>query len=770
MKHITSKLLSLLLCLAMLMSMVPVAYAVDETEGEPEAGTSATEIDLDTFIKNVVAADYDYDGGGITVKWSPATGCSQLKREHTCTAGRVEATGNTPSRANSDGYAQYQLFKGDVTDVTIKNVNFVYEPGAFTLCANTDWRGTVTETIPAEFQFENIGSTSLINCSFEKIGLSIWSEDADTTALITGCTFSNVNADQFTATSYGDYAIHYIKNGKIYVSNNKFENVCRGLMVYAPNNTETYIANNDFSGVADGEAMVKVDGTNTKATIVVSGNTDTSSRGTVCRILQEVTVHAAENDNITFTSNSIYKESVVKADAKNVTVAADGTITAVIESGTTEAYVTVNGGTEKYATLEAAIAAEPDEDGVITYAISGKVEVTNAGWIQVAKVGLTGLTKVEFVGASDDAEICIVENAGLLADQNYDIDVSFANLILSKKAPGWVGDMGHAANYFTCWLRNTDAANNTVTYTNCTFPNGACNNQYGKTVYDNCQFTNSTTRLYNLWNYGGNTEIKNSTFTGTRGIKTYNEETLAAAPTVKVENTKFDGLTEKAAIVVSKATDVTLENVGATGCGKGLLQKDIEGSTEAEKVTITANGTGIGGIFNVNGDKGAEKIKEEFNITAGTFTNEVSEDYLADGFTIEANTDAGGNITYGVQKNTSTAVAKVGDAEYTTLEAALVAANGTGTVTLLTATTELIQELLDGQHGSIDGLTIELPTGDYGQLELGRATKYAGSNTEYFVGGFDSTATNYQAFTNADEIQKYKEQRHGRLIASTVAH
>ena len=33
MKHITSKLLSLLLCLAMLMSMVPAAYADVETEG-----------------------------------------------------------------------------------------------------------------------------------------------------------------------------------------------------------------------------------------------------------------------------------------------------------------------------------------------------------------------------------------------------------------------------------------------------------------------------------------------------------------------------------------------------------------------------------------------------------------------------------------------------------------------------------------------------------------------------------------------------------------
>lgn len=42
------------------------------------------------------------------------------------------------------------------------------------------------------------------------------------------------------------------------------------------------------------------------------------------------------------------------------------------------AYVTVNGDTVQYDTLDAAIAAaEPNENGVITYTISGKVEVTS---------------------------------------------------------------------------------------------------------------------------------------------------------------------------------------------------------------------------------------------------------------------------------------------------------------------------------------------------------------------------------------------------------
>ena len=39
MKHITSKLLSLLLCLAMLMSMAPVAYAT--VDGESTGGEKA---------------------------------------------------------------------------------------------------------------------------------------------------------------------------------------------------------------------------------------------------------------------------------------------------------------------------------------------------------------------------------------------------------------------------------------------------------------------------------------------------------------------------------------------------------------------------------------------------------------------------------------------------------------------------------------------------------------------------------------------------------
>ena len=300
---------------------------------------------------------------------------------------------------------------------------------------------------------------------------------------------------------------------------------------------------------------------------------------------------------------------------------------------------TVKVGRTEYGTLEAAIAAAEPVNGVITYEIYGQVTVTATNWVQVAKAGLTGLAKVEFVGKTPDAEILISKPVSVLADQEqeYDIDVSFENLTLSHPNGEWVQDLGHATKFFTCCLRNKGAAENTVTYTNCTFPNGVCNNQYGKTIFNTCTFSN--TAGYSLWNYGGITDVNNSSFTGTRGIKAYNEGTLPIPPTITIKDTSFTGLTEKAAAVVSKATNVIFMGVSATNCPKGLLQKDIEGSNDEEKVTITANGTGISGEFKITADKSPEAAKTEFSITGGTFTGDIDsvKDYLPEGKTINNN-------------------------------------------------------------------------------------------------------------------------------------
>ena len=394
--------------------------------------------------------------------------------------------------------------------------------------------------------------------------------------------------------------------------------------------------------------------------------------------------------------------------------------TAALAEGATGAGPIKVGG-ETYSSFSDAVnAAAPDENGVITYEISGKVDVTDTGWVQVAKAGLADLSKVAFVGINDDAEICITGGLAILADQKYDIDVSFTNLKLSKPNPTYGGDYGHSTNYFTCWLRNTGAAENTVTYTNCVFPNGVCNNQYGKTVFDRCQFTNDTSGKFNLWNYGGNTEVKGSTFTGTRGIKTYNEGDLDVAPTVTVTDTSFDGLTEKAAIVASKPTNITLTTVTATDCTKGLLQKDIEGSTDEQKVTIEANGTGISGDFNITAQKDAEAAKNEFNITAGTFAGEINNDYLAPGANFDATT---GEVKMSY-------VAKIGDTEYPTLADAFAAANKTG---------DTVIELLDDINMTGKNWTPVEVDGYHGQGVItlnGNGKTITGLSAPLFAGGF----------------------------------
>lgn len=318
----------------------------------------------------------------------------------------------------------------------------------------------------------------------------------------------------------------------------------------------------------------------------------------------------------------------------------------------TQAAMVAKVGETAYETLEAAIAAAEPVDGVVTYEICGKAEVSATGWIQVLKSGLSNVKKVAFVGTTEDAEICIAGGLAILADQQYDIDVSFRDLKLSKPNPEYGGDYGHSTNYFTTWLRNTGAAENTVTYENCTFPNGACNNQYGKTVYTNCTFANGTTGLYNLWIYGGSVEMDGGVFTGTRGMKVYTEGTPATAPSVEVKGTAFSGLTEKAAIVVSKAATVKFAEVSVADCSKGLFQKDIEGSLDNQKVTVTANGSKISGSFAITANKEPETAKTEFNITGGMFTAEVPSDYCADGFTVKATTDADGNTVYGVVEKT----------------------------------------------------------------------------------------------------------------------
>ena len=620
---------SLLLSLVMMLSLLPTTvYATGDT-GE---------------TKNAIAEANTSDDNTV----GGTTGNPELTGEDEGGGGTIGSEGETATVATI-GSATYESLDAAITAVA-DGETIVVNAGEYTLNGSLNYTGkafTIAAAEGADVSFDMSAAVALhgakitfnnVTFDYKTNGNYIGLQHADT-LVYNNCTINGMvflyavnetfNSCTFNQTSAGAYNVWTY--GAQNVAFNGCQFFCAGKAVLVYN--EGAVAKTDLT-VKDTKFIASAP-VEDKAAIEI----DTSLMEGGATITVDDKTTAAGFDNGSNSGNPLWNDKKQTADTnKNTTVTVAGE--KVFEpKATVVKPVSVNG--TSYETLEDAIdAATPDANGVVTYEISGKVDVTATGWVQVAKSGLTGLTAVKFVGTTDDAKICINGGLAILADQNYDIDVSFEALALSKLNPTYGGDYGHSTNYFTTWLRNSGAAENTVTYTNCTFPNGVSNNQYGKTVFDNCKFTNGATGLYNLWNYGGSTEIKNSSFTGTRGIKAYSEGVDGGQ--IEVADTTFNGLGEKAAIVVSKATTVTLNKVDATECTKGLLQKDIDGGSL--KTTIEANGTGISGKFDITATTTADAAKNEFNISAGTFTSEVSNDYCADGFEVKAND----NGTYGV--------------------------------------------------------------------------------------------------------------------------
>ena len=620
---------SLLLSLVMMLSLLPTTVYATGGTGE----TNGAIVETNTSDDNTVGE---------------TTGNPELTGEDEGGGAANVSEGETATVATI-GSATYESLDEAITAVA-DGETIVVNAGEYTLNGSLAYAGkafTIAAADGADVSFDMSAAVALhgakitfnnVTFDYKTNGNYIGLQHADTLVYdnctingmvflyavnetFNGCTFNQTSAGAYNVWTYGAQNVAF--NGCT------FHCVGKAVLVY----NEGAIAKTDLT-VKDTKFIASAP-VEDKAAIEI----DTSLMEGGATITVDDKTTAAGFDNGSNSGNPLWNDKKQTADTnKNTTVTVAGE--KVFEpKATVVKPVSVNG--TSYETLEDAIdAATPDANGVVTYEISGKVDVTATGWVQVAKSGLTGLTAVKFVGTTDDAKICINGGLAILADQNYDIDVSFEALALSKLNPTYGGDYGHSTNYFTTWLRNSGAAENTVTYTNCTFPSGVSNNQYGKTVFDNCKFTNGATGLYNLWNYGGSTEIKNSSFTGTRGIKAYSEGVDGGQ--IEVADTTFNGLGEKAAIVVSKATTVTLNKVDATECTKGLLQKDIDGGPL--KTTIEANGTGISGKFDITATTTADAAKNEFNISAGTFTSEVSNDYCADGFEVKAND----NGTYGV--------------------------------------------------------------------------------------------------------------------------
>lgn len=413
-----------------------------------------------------------------------------------------------------------------------------------------------------------------------------------------------------------------------------------------------------------------------------------------------------------------------------------------------------------------------DEKGnaTLTYTISGNVVYNETDYANLLTMGRRAshygndrhLINFKFVGATGKEADTLTVNSNITLPYEWwgektVTSISFENLTITGSAPS---GLYPSQSFFeginfkvnNCNLKGIKIYN--------------CSNVKGTYTITNSTLdgTGAPADAYAIHLQGKETEpltinISGNTISGyDRGIN-IDQNTANATISGNTISIKDAG---RSCIQLSSLTSTVISNntLELTGGNAITLHENLLTLTAAPNVTVEGNTiTGNGYlIYDGAAAKSQAFTSEKLTLTIGK--NTVASN-------VDTEQGVYGGEKFGLSKTVATVVkdaltpayvATVNGVGYATLADAIAAANGNGTVTLLTATTELVQALLDGQYGSIDGLTIELPTGDYGKLELGRATKYAGSNTEYFVGGFDSTAPNYKAFTSADEIREYKGQ------------
>ncbi len=273
------------LLVAMLVALLlpASAYAAEGQEDDS--------IDFAAFLKAVGEANYDYDGQGVTVKWSPSSACTDNRPGHECLLGAVEHApdGNNPQRGQESN-AQYQIFSGQ-GDVSIKNVNFVFEPADFKICANSGWRGTFSANNikNAELQLQNTGSVAFTGCTFDSVIVSPYGSRAN--ARFEGCGFTDV---------YNAYAIKDIYSPEAVITGCTFTS-CGGGIYFegATAKTTISITDNVFKDVdhyaAEGKAMTRgliqfsANGEYAAAAIAITGNTSTGGTAAIRQLNKSIT-------------------------------------------------------------------------------------------------------------------------------------------------------------------------------------------------------------------------------------------------------------------------------------------------------------------------------------------------------------------------------------------------------------------------------------------------------------------------------------------------
>ena len=447
-----------------------VAETVNTTQGVKGSteytlsGTVATtlhSVDFAAFVKALTDAGYTFDGskhalaqgGKLTVKWSPVSGCYDTREGHECTVGNVAATANTPKRVNS-GLTQFQLFEGESHAVNVKNVAFVYEPAAFTVCENSGWKGSFTadDASAGQIYLMNTGDVTFEGCTFDKVVLT--SFNCTGTSTVKDCSFKNV---------YNSYAVKDIRGATISVTGCRFENCGAAVMVSSTKDSkveEVTISGNTFTKV-DVAGTTPDNKVGTRGLVQIASSGDyaetafdfSDNKATDCGpVLRQL------NETVSFDADDKTNLGKLVSDGGASTFYTDDTFVAQV-------------GDTKYATLAEAI----------TDVQNGETIVVNAGEYKL-NGSLTYTGKAFTIQAAEGAKVSFDMSKAVAL---HGAKITFSGVTFDYKTNG---------NYIG--LQHAD----TLVYNDCTV-NGKVFLYAASETFNRCTFVQEV-EDYNVWTYG----------------------------------------------------------------------------------------------------------------------------------------------------------------------------------------------------------------------------------------------------------------------------
>ena len=445
-------------------------------------------------------------------------------------------------------------------------------------------RYTESKTAPYtdwEFSYSDYaGNFNFTNVEFERSPMLDANGTHDVSYNLTNCTFKQYDDEAKDLR----YSVWVYSGAKATIKNSTFTGA-RGIKIHKNYEKEAkagkiVIDNNTFESLSKKPGIAVGTITNLATIIEITNNTFTN-------------VQPGDQGNYSYESDTvgptIYSNNIVDGQLIDL----DTSSYEKWLNNQTQVTLEMNHIATKYATLTEALEVlknENVEEATVTVYGNQEINVVNGFGI-----GGPATKEITFIGGNSKAKITNVGNGHTnISATNPEAVITFENLILadttryteSKTAP------------YTDWeFSYSDYAGN-FNFTNVEFErspmldaNGTHDVSYNLTNCTFKQYDDEAKDLrYSVWVYSGaKATIKNSTFTGARGIKIHkNYEKEAKAGKIVIDNNTFESLSKKPGIAVGTITNLatiieitnnTFTNVQPGDQGNYSYESDTVGPT-----------------------------------------------------------------------------------------------------------------------------------------------------------------------------------------------